>query len=281
MHYKKINMILSLNNRIVLNLKGNQKEISQLLQNISSNDVNLISNNAILYNLFLSASGKFLFDGFLFLYNDSMHMDCCAKNVDHLMSHIKKYKARTQIQIEITNLKVFSILNSQECQNIQNKYLDNRSNIMGYRIYTEENIPDAKDEIGYHEYRIQNLIPEGSYEMNFEDSFPIYFKMHELNGISLNKGCYIGQETTNRLFRTAEVRKTLLAFESEIKFTEECQNIKFQYGDKVFHNQEECGILCSMYDNKYGFILINKKFEFEKDFSISNQYPIKIIKNQT
>ena len=50
MHYKKINMILSLNNRIVLNLKGDQNEISQLLQNISSNDITIISNDKILYN---------------------------------------------------------------------------------------------------------------------------------------------------------------------------------------------------------------------------------------
>ena len=269
-------MIYGLNSRVILKLNGNQNEISKLLQNISSNDVTLISNEKILYNLFLSATGKFLFDNFLFLYNDTIHMDCCAKYVDQIISHIKKYKARTQIQIEKTNLKVFSILDEQECHNIQNKYLDNRSHIMGYRIYTEENISNEGDETDYHKYRIKNLIPEGSYDIHHDDSFPIYFKMHELNGISLNKGCYIGQETTNRLFRTAEIRKTLLTFESEMELTEEFQTVKFQYGDKVFHNQEECGILCSMYNNKYGFVLINKKFEFEKDFSISNQYPIKI-----
>ena len=42
--------------------------------------------------------------------------------------------------------------------------------------------------------------------------FPLHMNLHELNGVSFDKGCYIGQELTQRTFHTGVIRKLALPF---------------------------------------------------------------------
>ena len=180
-------MIFFLKSRLVLRLDGNKDDLLKLLQNISTNDISKISDSTILYNLFLLSNGRFALDNFLFLMNDAIHIDCCIEHVDRIISHIKRYRVRTQIDIILTDLKVFSIVEDHGLyKDFLNNYLDVRLDIMGSRLYFDVEIENYDDEIGYHFHRVRNLIPEGSYDMKDGESFPIYFKMHELNAISIN-----------------------------------------------------------------------------------------------
>ena len=63
------------------------------------------------------------------------------------------------------------------------------------------------------EYKIHRMIlglPEGSSEMGGQ--FPLNMNLHLLEGVSFNKGCYIGQELTQRTFHTGVIRKVALPF---------------------------------------------------------------------
>jgi folate-binding protein YgfZ len=53
-------------------------------------------------------------------------------------------------------------------------------------------------------------LPEGSSELGGQ--FPLNMNLHMLNAVSFSKGCYIGQELTQRTFHTGMVRRLALPF---------------------------------------------------------------------
>ena len=53
-------------------------------------------------------------------------------------------------------------------------------------------------------------LPEGSAELG--NQFPLNMHLHYLNGVSFDKGCYIGQELTQRTHFTGVIRKIALPF---------------------------------------------------------------------
>ena len=53
-------------------------------------------------------------------------------------------------------------------------------------------------------------IPETSKELGGQ--FPLNMHLHHLNGASFTKGCYIGQELTQRTYHTGVIRRIALPF---------------------------------------------------------------------
>ena len=80
-------------------------------------------------------------------------------------------------------------------------FADPRTTQMGVRILCAEDSLELDDSItkidGPHEYNIlRNTlgIPESSKELGGQ--LPLNMHLHYLNGISFDKGCYVGQELT-------------------------------------------------------------------------------------
>ena len=249
-------MLIKLTDRVVLKIFCESiEEILKFLQQITSNDL-LNNESNLIYTLFLSGSGKFLFDGFIFHDDQFFYLDCFDEIKDQLISHIAKYKARLNIKIEETQYFVYQ--NFDENINLSDKhsfiFKDQRCDNLGERIYSINEIANYSPDINkYHESRIKNNIPEGCYEAIHDRSFPIYFKMHEINAISLKKGCYLGQEPTNRLYRTGILRKEIAPF-----FLNE-KNLSLTKGDKLNND-----IVCSIFNNQFGF-LMREKEDFNLD----------------
>lgn len=44
------------------------------------------------------------------------------------------------------------------------------------------------------------------------NQFPLNCNLHQINGVSFSKGCYIGQELTQRTYYTGVIRKVALPF---------------------------------------------------------------------
>lgn len=72
----------------------------------------------------------------------------------------------------------------------------------------EEVYTDARSH--YDLYRMAIGLLEGGQEMG--NQFPLNINLHQLNGVSFSKGCYIGQELTQRTYHTGVVRKVALPF---------------------------------------------------------------------
>lgn len=245
-------MLVKFNDRVVLKIFGESvDDILGFLQQVTSNDV-IKNYDSLVYTLFLSGNGKFLFDGFIFHDNEFVYIDCFSYTKEQFISHIKKYKARLNIKIDET--KYFVYQDFKEDNVLFNNKLfifnDPRNLNLGKRIYSFHEIgnKDFENLNEYHQLRVELNISEGCYEMIQEQSFPIYFRMHEINAISLNKGCYLGQEPTNRLYRTGILRKRIVAF----NLNEE--NFLLKKGDKL-----DNGIICSIFSGRFGFLMREKE----------------------
>lgn len=97
-------------------------------------------------------------------------------------------------------------------------FYDPRSRALGTRIYCE---PDQF--VDDQEFQQQKAVGESSYKIirylfgipegvETEDLFPLNCNYQFLNSISFNKGCYLGQELTQRTYHTGVIRKKILPF---------------------------------------------------------------------
>ena len=97
-------------------------------------------------------------------------------------------------------------------------FFDPRLSALGARIvcpkesldFDAEYVNRKENSDDYEAMRILYCIPEGSKEL--KDKLPLNNNLHLINGINFKKGCYIGQELTQRTYHTGVIRKVLMPF---------------------------------------------------------------------
>jgi folate-binding protein YgfZ len=110
-------------------------------------------------------------------------------------------------------------------------FYDPRLRAIGCRIICPtDSLEIEKDIVNYkmtsEDYDIIRLlygIPEGPDEV--EGSLPLNMNFQLLNYINFSKGCYIGQELTQRTYHTGVIRKIVMPFICTEK-------LKFKIGDE-------------------------------------------------
>lgn len=275
----------TLPDRSLIKIKG--PEINEFLQGLITNDINhLISHSDSMYAMFLNSKGRVIADSIL--YNlpeeNSYLLDLHVDLLQTIQNHLKKYCLRRKI--EIINLEkslqvcsVFVPESSNKCfeklngiitvnpntENLLNDisvYKDPRSFRLGLRVIAPKdiNLYKINNKLGvevpkecfrYKTLRYKLGIGEGPIEIPTEKSFPFEVNCDYLNGISFQKGCYIGQELTARTYHTGIVRKRLmpLIFKSDASHLNLSDSILCRGDTKVV------GKLRSV-DEKYGLGLL-------------------------
>lgn len=179
-------------------------------------------------------------------------VDIHEEDIDALRKHLRRYALRKNLQIEDIShiIKSFSIqsllgINRSEenkegyfYPDLQDRvemfesdefpgrqetdiaaFVDPRSVSQGVRVlcaeesfeFESQDMPMSYDpKLHYDLFRMTIGIPEGSKEMG--NQFPLNVNLHQLNGASFTKGCYLGQELTQRTYHTGVVRKVALPF---------------------------------------------------------------------
>ena len=110
-------------------------------------------------------------------------------------------------------------------------FYDPRMRGLGCRIICPtDSLEFEKDTVNYkinsEDYDIIRLlygVPEGPSEV--KGALPLNMNFHHLNFINFNKGCYIGQELTQRTYHTGVIRKMAMPFVCTEK-------LKFKLGDE-------------------------------------------------
>jgi hypothetical protein len=297
--------------RAIIEISGSERK--KFLQGLMTNDINLISENNLIFSVMLNAKGRFLYDFFIFEDEEKIFLDCLKIRRDEIITKLGFYKLRSDVKIvkndeilpiqildfsKFPELKIEIQINNQKeaakkdfseedfyKENLYKIFNDPRAEFLGKRAYLKkENSAEIPSEILnetankiYEFIRIKNKICESEKDLTFEKSLILEFGFNEQNAINYEKGCYIGQELTARTHHTGEIRKEIIFVKINI---DEKKSSEIEKNLEILSNNKKLGIILSSVnfnDNLYALALIKKGEEYLKENLLSKNYEIEIL----
>ena len=264
-----INSACILEDRGILYIDG--ADAKDFLQNIITNDLNKVSDSNSCFSSLLTPQGKFLFDFLVIKHKKGYFIDCEKTQIDDLFRQLSLYKLRSNVQIlNLSNEFVVVALSYQKFKSMEGsedklgytmKYredsilLDPRNKQLGARLI----INLEKLYLSLKKLNLKSNKPEEYYNLSFELGIPqkntnklrdkifgLECNFEELNAISFQKGCYVGQENTSRIKMRNKLRRRILPIQQITG--------KISENDIIKLNESEIGKV--MIDSPYPFALI-------------------------
>ncbi len=184
---------------IRLSPESEEEDVAAFLQGLVTNDV---TGDLPVYAGLLSAQGKALFDFLVWRDGADLLLDCEADAADDLTKRLSLYRLRRKIAIARDNtLAVYWCLSGSEGD------ADPRLAVLGQRWLAPAGATECADE-AWLPHRLALGVPEGRAELG--DILWLETNAAELNGVSFDKGCYIGQENTARMNWRQKVNRRLV-----------------------------------------------------------------------
>jgi hypothetical protein len=262
----KINI---LKDRGIISVLG--KDSKEFLQNIITNDINIVNRDNSIFSGIFTPQGKYLYEFFIIKSDDGYFLDCSGEFVRELKVFLEKYKLNSDVEIkDISGEYVVGIISNEKFEEIkkeENKttqtiiyrsspfFQDPRSKKLGSRVLSNLEklyltikklslkIEDGSD---YFNNAHEAGLPIKNLKKLQNNLFGLEANFEELSAIDFKKGCYIGQENTARMKLKNKLRKKLLPIVSK-------ENLKI--GSEITLNGDQIGKL--LIANPYPFGLIN------------------------
>ena len=188
----------TLTDRAVVRLSG--EGVRNFLQGLVTSDVEA---PLPVWAGLLTPQGKCLFDFVVWEQGDDLLLDCEGDTADDLIKRLAIYRLRRPITIERNpSLAVHWSLDGGE------GVPDPRLLDLGRRWIA----PPSDPATGYLEHRLRLGVCEGRAELG--DILWLECNAAELNGVSLAKGCFVGQENTARMNWRSKVNRRLVVVET-------------------------------------------------------------------
>ena len=233
------------------------------IQNLITNDINKCKENHFVYSCLLTPQGKFFADFFIFKNKEKYFFEVNDIFYENFLNKLNMYKLRSNINIEEIKL-FYSFIIFGELE-INNHYeilnFDPRNNNIGKKLIQydplikfNEKIIEI-DEKKYHEILIKNKVPYSPFDLQENKSLLLENNFDNINAISWNKGCFVGQEITARMKYRALLKKQLYALELIIG--------KINIGDKIIEKGVVLGEVISK-ANQYIFCILKIELVREK-----------------
>ena len=272
----KKDQINILKDRGIISVLG--KDSKEFLQNIITNDINIVNKDNSIFSGIFTPQGKYLYEFFIVKSNNGYFLDCSEEFVGELKVFLEKYKLNSDVEIkDISGEYVVGIISNEKFEEIkkeENKttqtiiyrsspfFRDPRSKKLGSRVLSNLEklyltikklslkIEDGSD---YFNNAHEAGIPIKNLKKLQNNLFGLEANFEELSAIDFKKGCYIGQENTARMKLKNKLRKKLLPIVSK-------ENLKI--GSEITLDGNQIGKL--LIANPYPFGLVNI---FEKKMS--------------
>ncbi|KAH8407288.1 hypothetical protein KR215_000153 [Drosophila sulfurigaster] len=214
-------------------------EAVPFLQGLVTNDVSRLQEPhgaASIYALFLNRNGRVMYDTIIYRTNDpdTFLLECDRDASSDFRRHLRTYRVRKRIDIDTVDDEYvpWVLYNEQKQQHLVSASKSNdlfvttdpRIDGLGTRILAPTDLdqgalskrlwrnhevvaaPHTSDD-NYQLLRYKQGIGEGIEELPPGKCFPLEANADYLNGVSFNKGCYVGQELTARVHHSGVIRK--------------------------------------------------------------------------
>ena len=200
------------------------------LNALLTQDVERLAAQPAVHAGLLTPKGKLSFDFLLAADGEAIVLDCDAGQRDALMAKLSLYRMRAEVDIEAQEPGVIVVWSADAemaaalplPSEAAVMFADPRLAALGARILPRHSTRDVLallQESGsahpgevqdYRGHRLSLGIAEGAAELPAGQLFPWEANLDLLNGLSLNKGCFIGQEIVSRVYRKGKVSRRLL-----------------------------------------------------------------------
>lgn len=212
---------LSARGRIVV--RGRDR--ARLLHNISSNEVKKMTAGSSCYAFLLSPQGRIQADFHLLAFEDHFLIDTEPELREKVQRHILKYKVADQVELEDVTTGTAAIgVEGPAAPSIE--LLAGEHSVApisltgqsGYRIYCNaDQMPEIVRQLEAGGARAATL--EDARIVRIENGKPVYGEdirettlpqeTQQMQAVSFNKGCYVGQEIVERIRALGQVHKKL------------------------------------------------------------------------
>jgi folate-binding protein YgfZ len=187
----------------------------------------MLARQAAVHSALLTPQGKMLFEFFVTnAPNGGFLLETGRELADGLVKRLRTYMLRAKVEAENVS-EAFEVAaawgGSPPAGDARIVYDDPRLAEMGFRVLAP--VPpgfaaDAGDGVwvaaeAYHAHRIDLGVPEAGKDYSIGDAFPHEADLDLLNGVSFEKGCFIGQEVVSRMKHRGSVRKRVVPVEGE------------------------------------------------------------------
>ncbi|EDW67233.1 putative transferase CAF17, mitochondrial isoform X2 [Drosophila virilis] len=221
-------------------------EVVPFLQGLVTNDVSRLqeaNGPSSMYALFLNRGGRLMYDTIIYRTNDpdTFLLECDRDASSDFRRHLRMYRVRKRIDIDTVDDEYvpWVIFNENGRGDIRTHKAmdlfiapDPRVGSMGTRVLAPADLNSTKlskdlwrnhdvvainptPDSNYKLLRYKQGIGEGIEELPPGKCFPLEANADYLNGVSFNKGCYVGQELTARVHHSGVIRKRYMP----IRFT--------------------------------------------------------------
>ncbi len=191
----------ALTDRAVIAVSG--PETKSFLQGLITNDIGRLAPDGPLYAALLTPQGKVLFDFLLNEESGTVLLDCAAASSPALLKRLTLYRLRAKVELSLRD-DLAVLWNDGGSR-------DPRWAGLGTRRIAQTSAADASAE--YLSHRLSLGLPEGA-DFSSDKMFALDAGLEELQGVSFDKGCYVGQELTARMKHRGTARKRLLPIET-------------------------------------------------------------------
>ena len=270
--------IFNIKNNTLIVIEGDDKY--KFIQGIISNDIELLKKKKSIYGSILSPQGRFIHDFFITKWNNNFILECSRLDSDEILKKFNLYKLKSDVKFKIeTNFKIFLInFSSLETvdSSVRSKLLnfsDPRFNNELTRVYIDEKYShkfikyfNLLNEHEFNDFRLKKTIPDFNDDAKKNKSLLLEMRFDELNGISWEKGCYMGQEITARMKYRNIIKKKIFCVSI---------NFKTRLDKKIFSKNKQIGELFS-HNKIFGIAYINTDFDFSENDVICGDSKLKV-----
>lgn len=217
---EKQNAIL-LKNRKIIKVTG--EEATDFLQVLITTDVTKIGSQEILPGALLSPQGKVIADFLIGKREDGYFIDIVVSLADILYKRLLLYKLHKKVEITqpLQELVTVSWNNESNSLNFDSSFIDKRFPQKEKIIRNYGEIPFLVSEYcdNWNRLRVRYAIAESDKDYEIGKVFPHDINYDQINGLSFNKGCYIGQEIVSRMHHRRTIRRRILVVKSQHELT--------------------------------------------------------------
>jgi folate-binding protein YgfZ len=174
------------------------------LHGLLTQDVEGLAPGDLQFAALLSPPGRLLFDLFLLGRDDGVLLDVAGDRREALMQRLAMYRLRADVTIEAVDTPVQAAWNGPA----EGFLPDPRSPDLGGRRYDGASTPNATG-ADYRAHQLALGVP-ASGDAVLDKTYPIEADFDLLHGIDFQKGCFVGQETTSRMWRRGAIRNRMM-----------------------------------------------------------------------